>query len=80
MNPQAYWKRFELAVFDRLRDHALRCPLCEGPGTCGEDGTTVLVSSDCQDGIVLLTEWFIAKHEAERERSRGVTPCRPSPS
>ena len=78
-NPQmSYWKRFQLAVFERLRDHAVRCALCEGPGASLPAGS-VRVSSDCQDGIVLLTEWFIAKHEAEREPTRpGVTPCRGS--
>ncbi len=76
----ANWKSVQLRVFDALRDHAMRCPLCMGPGMSLPAGT-VMVSSNCETGIVLLTEWFLAKKYAEREagpeRARdGAVPCR----
>lgn len=66
--PVPSWKSHELATFERLREHAIRCTHCEGPGTVQRAGE-VRVSSRCEDGILLLTEWFTAKMQAERQGS-----------
>ncbi len=60
------WKAHELALLERLRTHAMMCPRCEAPGIKLAGGE-VRISSRCEDGILLLTEWFIAKEAAARE-------------
>ncbi len=64
--PIPSWKSHELATFERLRSHAMLCPRCEAPGIKLSAGE-VLVSNRCEDGVLLLTEWFTAKMQAERE-------------
>ncbi len=66
----ADWNAVRLRVFDALLDHARHCPLCEQPGTRVPAGE-VRVSSSCEPGIVLLTEWFLAKKYAETKWPPG---------
>lgn len=64
--PVPSWKSHELATFERLLSHAMLCARCQAPGFQLPAGE-VRVSSRCEDGILLLTEWFTAKMQAERQ-------------
>ncbi|HJX19112.1 MAG TPA: hypothetical protein VJ437_13095 [Acidiferrobacterales bacterium] len=65
MTTAASWGVEQLRVFEALREHVLMCPLCEGPGT-RMPADEVRISNKCERGIVLLSDWFIAKCEADR--------------
>lgn len=70
--PIPSWQAHERAVFERLRTHAMMCPRCEAPGIKLAGGE-VRISSRCEDGILLLTEWFTAKMQAERQAFEDLT-------
>jgi len=66
------WNRLRDHLYQRLHEHVGDCLLCDRahPG--------VRVHGGCEDGIVLLTEWHIAKCNAERRRQHGASPVMPS--
>lgn len=62
------WSRIRDDLMHRLRDHAASCLLCDcGPLglTFGLKPTGARIHSSCEPGIVLLTEWHLAKCYAQ---------------
>ena len=68
------WIKTRDRLYLRLHQHALTCPQC-WPG----DATGVRIHNTCDDGIVLLTDWFIAKQHASAPTTHQPTTTEATP-
>lgn len=67
------WNKTRDRLFLRLHQHALACTHCQG------DATGVRIHNTCTGGIVLLTDWFLAKQYAQGTTTHPPTTTEATP-
>ena len=67
------WSRLRDDLLRQLRKHVAECPLCD------QAAQDALIHNTCDDGIVLLTEWFLAKQHAQGTTTHPPTTTEAAP-